>query len=121
MGTMAPRPTVSLRFSNPVLRERVRLLAAHIGVSQNEFLERAAEHEVVACGALLSRELEALAAQVGEMSAATRREQVEASKADFAAGEALPEPLRPRQIYREPTSAASTSSSIGAVAAFGRA
>jgi hypothetical protein len=118
---MASRPTVSLRFTNPGLRERVRVLAAQRGISQNEFLERAAEHEVVVQGGLLSGELEALAGQLGEMSAATLSDRVEASKANFVAGEALPDPLRPRQIRREPPPAVRTSSRIGAVAAFGGA
>ena len=116
---MAPRPTASLRFRNPVLRERVRELAALIGVSQNEFLEQAADNEVVVRGALLTAELEALAAYVGETAAATLREQVHVSKEDFAAGEALTEPLRARQIRRGPMSSVPGSSAIGAVAAFG--
>jgi hypothetical protein len=112
---------VSLRFRDAGLRERVRELAGHLGVSQNEFLLLAAEHEVVVRGALVAEELEALASRLAEMSAATRREQAEASKAAFAVAEARPEPLRARQIRRQPEAASAGSSGIGAVAAFGRA
>jgi hypothetical protein len=117
---MTSRPTVSLRFSNPVLRERVRAVAEQCGVSQNEFLERAAEHEVVARGGLLSGELDALAGRLAQMSAATLSERVEASKVDFAAGEALPDPLRPRRVLTEASPVVSTRTPIGAVAAFSR-
>lgn len=117
---MAPRPTFSLRFTNPDLRKRVRMLAEQCGISQNEFLERAAEHEVIARSGLLSSELEALASRLGQMSASTLRERVEASKADFVAGEALPDPLRPRLVHLA-QAPAERSSLIGAVAAFGHA
>lgn len=112
------RPAFSLRL-DPALRDRVRVVAQRAGISQNEFLERAAEHEVVARGALLAEELEAAASHLRTVSAPAAAEQVEASITAFVEAESGPDPIRPRQITREPVQVAAPSM-VGAVAAFQR-
>jgi hypothetical protein len=112
------RTTFPLRFTRERVREAVRRIAEREGISQNELLEQAAEHEVVARGALLADELEASAAQLRKTAARAMRQVVEASLAEFVEAEAYPEPLRPHKVkgLGPPTS----SSGIGAVAAFQR-
>ncbi len=109
--------TFPLRFRQPHIRELVRVVAEREGISQNELLEQAAEHEVVARGALLAEELLASATRLGTMSAAAYQSLVESSLEEFARGESLPDPLRSRLITRHPD----TDGGFGAVAAFGRA
>lgn len=112
-----PRPTFPLRFSEPRLRELVRVVAEREGISQNELLEQAAEHEVVARGALLADELEASAATLRALTAPAAAALIEASVTSFVEGEALPEPMRPRKIQRR---GEQTGTRIGAAAAFDR-
>lgn len=112
------RPTFPLRFTHDRLRELVRIVAEREGISQNALLEQAAEHEVVARGALLADELEATAALLRSVTSPVAAELVDASIAGFVEGEALPDPLRPRRIEREARSARPFTSKIGAVAAF---
>src|SRR5207302_1164562 len=52
-------PTFPLRFRSEQIRALVREVAKCEGISQNELLEQAAEHEVIARGALLAQDLEA--------------------------------------------------------------
>lgn len=113
------RPTFPLRFSQPRLRELVRVVADREGISQNELLEQAAEHEIVARGALLAEELEAVASDLRAMTALVAAEVVEASVSAFIEGERLSEPMRPHMINRQ-IRERSTRSRIGAVAAFER-
>jgi hypothetical protein len=112
------RPTCPLRFTHDRVRELVRLVAEREGISQNELLEQAAEHEVIARGGLLADELEASAAWLRAASAPTIAETIEESIGAFVEAEALPEPLRPRQIARSSPAPAGRSLGIGAVAAF---
>ena len=112
--------TFPLRFRHERVRELVRLVAEREGISQNELLEQAAEHEVVARGALLVEELEASAARLRTLTAAAYKSLVESSLDDFAGGESLPDPLRPRRITRQPDSGRA-GSGYGAIAAFERA
>lgn len=113
------RPTFPLRFTHDRLRELVRVVAEREGISQNELLEQAAEHEVVARGALLADDLEASAAQLRAATGPMAAERIESSIAAFVEGEARPDPVRPRRIIRgaHPAEAAAPST-IGAVAAF---
>ena len=115
-GDMASS-TFPLRFRQQHIRELVRVIAEKEGISQNELLEQAAEHEVVARGALLAEELVASASRLGAMTAAAYQSLVESSLEEFARGESLPDPLRPRLVTRHPD----TEGGFGAVAAFGRA
>lgn len=119
LGLMA-RPTFPLRFSHEGLRELVRVVAERAGISQNELLEQAAEHEVVARGALLANELEALAAHLRAATNSLVVEDQLASIASFIESEALPDPVRGHRIAREPHPATPGSARIGAVAAFER-
>jgi hypothetical protein len=111
----------------------IRDLAAREGVSQNELLEQAAEHEVIARGALLADDLESAAAQLRRISAQTYAALVEASVVSAAANEGVLDPLRARKTsrvadltgfaaQRTPSNFDSTNSipttEIGAVAAF---
>jgi hypothetical protein len=112
------RSTFPLRFTRERVREAVRLLAEREGISQNELLEQAAEHEVVARGALLADELEASADHLRKTTTRAMRQVVEASLEEFVEAEAYPEPLRPYKV--EGLSSPTLSSGIGAVAAFHR-
>jgi hypothetical protein len=112
--------TFPLRFRQERVRELVRLVAEREGISQNELLEQAAEHEVVARGALLVEELEASAARLSAITAKAYRSLVESSLDDFANREGLPDPLRPRQITRHP-GRITVGAGYGAVAAFEQA
>ena len=113
-----PRSTFPLRFRKDRVRELVRVVAEREGISQNELLEQAAEHEVLARGALLADELEASAARLRAVTATAHDELVERSISEFVVAEGLPEPLRARQISRRPQGM--VTSTIGAVAAFRR-
>lgn len=112
------RTVFPLRFRNESIRELVRVVAEREGISQNELLEQAAEHEVVARGALLADELEATAARL--RSTTTLAVMVEASIEEFVAGEALAEPLRPRLIERPRVVRSTAPAALGAAAAFDR-
>ncbi len=113
------QPTFPLRFYREGLREMVRVVAERSGISQNEFLEQAAEHEVVARGALLADELEALAVHL-RTATTWGFEARKASLAAFVEAEALPDPIKGRRISRKPAEVEQGSSKIGAVAAFER-
>lgn len=112
------RPTFPLRLRDERLRELVRIVAEREGMSQNELLEQAAEHEVLARGALLADELEASAARLRTVRAKAMTTLVEASVTEFVEAEGRADPLRPRRIERPDESA--SASAIGAVAAFRR-
>lgn len=114
---MTTRPTFPLRFTHEGVREAVRRVAEREGISQNELLEQAAEHEVVARGALLADELEASAAQLRAMTSRSVAGLIEDSLASFVEGEAHPDPLRPHKLE---VSTVRESSYLGAAAAFNR-
>ncbi len=111
--------TFPLRFRQERIRELVRVVAEREGISQNELLEQAAEHEVVARGALLAEELEASAARLSALTSAAYSSLLEAGLADFAQGESRPDPLCARQITGHPETT-SMEAGYGAVAAFER-
>lgn len=121
---MAPRPTFSLRFTHAGLRDMVRAVADRDGISQNELLEQAAEHEVVIRGALMADELEVAAAHLRALTAPAAAEMVAQSLVRFVQGEAHPEPLRPHKVTRPasftPGATDARAKPLGAVAAFGR-
>lgn len=112
------RPTFPLRLRDDRLRELVRVVAEREGISQNELLEQAAEHEVLARGALLADELETSAARLRTLRSKAMTTLVDASVQAFVEAEARPDPLRPRRIERPDESA--SAGSIGAVAALRR-
>lgn len=95
-------PVFSLRIRQERLRTLIREVAAREHISQNELLEQAAEHEVIARGALITEDLTAAAAHLASLTEAAYRELVAASITDFAAGEATGEPIQARRIDRQP-------------------
>jgi hypothetical protein len=116
--------TFPLRIRDPHVRQLIRDVAERDGISQNELLEQAAEHELIARGALIAEELETIAARLRGATLTVSMALVEASVADFIAGEALGEPLKARKVLiptqRRRAGSASVASNIGAVAAFSR-
>lgn len=92
---MSPTPAAfPLRFHNSRLRQLVRDVAESEGVSQNELIEQAVEHEVVLRGAMHADDLAAAAVRLAEMSESVRRNAIERSIEEFGAGEGLREPLQ---------------------------
>jgi hypothetical protein len=93
---MAPRTVFPLRWRNERLRALTAEVASRLGISQNELIEQAIEHEVVARGAMLSEDLRAAADRLGELT----QEQYELMQArgleSFVAGEGQLEPLQAR-------------------------
>ena len=97
---MAPRAVFPLRWRNEKLRTLTAEVAARLGISQNELIEQAIEHEVVARGAMLSEDLRSAADRLAELS----QEQYERIQArgleSFVAGEGLFEPVQARLAPR---------------------
>jgi predicted transcriptional regulator len=97
---MASRAVFSLRWRNERLRALTAEVASRLGISQNELIEQAIEHEVVARGAMLSDDLRAAADRLAELT----REQYERIQArsleHFIAGEGLSEPVQARTTQR---------------------
>ena len=93
---MAPRAVFPLRWRNEKLRTLTAEVAARLGISQNELIVQAIEHEVVARGAMLSEDLRAAADRLAELT----QEQYERVQArgleSFIAGEGQLEPLQAR-------------------------
>lgn len=116
MGTVAV-PVFSLRIRQERLRALIREVAAQEHISQNELLEQAAEHEVIARGALIAEDLTAAATHLSALTETAYRDLVATSITDFAAGEALGEPIQARRISRHPEPATDPQQLV-AVAAF---
>ena len=95
---MASRAVFPLRWRNERLRALTAEVASRLGISQNELIEQAIEHEVVARGAMLSEDLRAAADRLAELT----QEQYELMQArgleSFVAGEGLSEPLQTRSM-----------------------
>jgi hypothetical protein len=95
---MASRTVFPLRWRNERLRALTAEVASRLGISQNELIEQAIEHEVVARGGMLSEDLRAAADRLAELT----QEQYERMQARglerFVAGEGLSEPLQTRSM-----------------------
>jgi hypothetical protein len=95
---MASRAVFPLRWRNERLRALTAEVAARLGISQNELIEQAIEHEVVARGAMLSDDLRAAADRLAELT----HEQLEHIQArgfeSYIAGEGQREPLQAQLI-----------------------
>ena len=93
---MASRAVFPLRWRNERLRALTAEVASRLGISQNELIEQAIEHEVVARGAMLSEDLRAAADRL----AALTHEQYERIQArgleSYIAGEGLLDPVQAR-------------------------
>ena len=93
---MASRAVFPLRWRNERLRALTAEVAARLGISQNELIEQAIEHEVVARGAMLSEDLRAAADRLADLTH-EQYERIQARGLErFVAGEALSEPLQTR-------------------------
>lgn len=108
-----------LRFRQERIRALVREVAAREGISQNELLEQAAEHEVIARGALLADDLAASLEALRAMTSSARADVLQRTIADFADGEAMVDPLRARRIS-PPGEVRVPAAAIGAIDAFRR-
>jgi hypothetical protein len=97
---MASRTVFPLRWRNERLRALTAEVASRLGISQNELIEQAIEHEVVARGAMLSEDLRAAADRLAGLT----QEQYERIQArgveSFIAGEGLSEPVQSRLTPR---------------------
>src|SRR6188472_1058008 len=97
---MASRAVFPLRWRNERLRALTAEVAARLGISQNELIEQAIEHEVVARGAMLSEDLRAAADRLAELT----REQYERMQArgfeSYVAGEGLFDPIHDQPAQR---------------------
>jgi hypothetical protein len=95
---MGPRAVFPLRWRNEKLRILTAEVAARLGISQNELIEQAIEHEVVARGAMLSEDLRAAADRLAELTD-EQYERIQARSVDrFVVGEGQLEPLQARPI-----------------------
>lgn len=92
------RSTFPLRFREQRLRALVREVAAREGISQNELVEQAVEHEVVARGAMLAADLAEAAERLQRATDAQLADLVARSIEAFAAGEQQHDPLRAFQL-----------------------
>jgi hypothetical protein len=95
---MGSRAVFPLRWRNERLRTLTAEVASRLGISQNELIEQAIEHEVVARGGMLSEDLRAAADRLAELT----QEQYERMQARglerFVAGEGLSEPIQTRSM-----------------------
>jgi hypothetical protein len=97
---MASRAVFPLRWRNERLRALTAEVAARLGISQNELIEQAIEHEVVARGAMLSNDLRAAADRLAELTQ-EQYERIQARSLEhFVAGEGLFEPVQARPTQR---------------------
>ena len=93
---MASRAVFPLRWRNEKLRALTAEVASRLGISQNELIEQAIEHEVVARGAMLSEDLRAAADRLAELTQ-EQYERIQARGLErFVAGEGEAEPLQTR-------------------------
>jgi len=96
---MASRAVFPLRWRNERLRTLTAEVASRLGISQNELIEQAIEHEVVARGAMLSEDLRAAADRLAELT----QEQYERIQArgleSYVAGEGLLDPVQARATH----------------------
>ena len=97
---MASRTVFPLRWRNERLRALTAEVASRLGISQNELIEQAVEHEVVARGAMLSEDLRAAADRLAGLTQ-EQYERIQARGVDsFIAGEGLSEPVQSRLTPR---------------------
>ena len=95
---MASRAVFPLRWRNERLRALTAEVASRLGISQNELIEQAIEHEVVARGGMLSEDLRAAADRLAELTQ-EQYERIQARGLErFVAGEGLSEPLQTRSM-----------------------
>ena len=91
-----PTPAFPLRIHDERLRQLTRDVAGRLGLSQNEFIERAVEREVIVQGAMLRDDLRAAADRLATLTAEQYQRIVDRSAEQFVDGEAARDPLQPR-------------------------
>ena len=97
---MASRAVFPLRWRNERLRTLTAEVASRLGISQNELIEQAIEHEVVARGAMLSEDLRVAADRLAELTA-EQYEHIQARGLEsYIAGEGLFDPVQARPAQR---------------------
>lgn len=111
-----------LRFHDEYLRNLVRELADRLSISQNEFIERAVEHEVVFRGALIADELASAAERLREVTTSQYRAIVARSHAEFGQSEAGADPIEAHALHQARSGGrvvlARTDDPLGVLAAF---
>jgi len=104
MGSTAQaRAAFPLRLRSERRRALLREVAEREHLSQNELIEQAIEHELVARGAMLADDLATSARRLAALTAPERSELIERSVADAGRSEHLADPIRVRG-FRVPTS-----------------
>lgn len=93
-------PVFPLRLRDQRLRELVREVAAGLGISQNELIERATEHEVVARGAMLSEDLRLAADRMAQLTEDGYQQILDRGVDRVATGEAQRDQVSGRRITR---------------------
>ena len=119
---MSSPSTFSLRLRSPRLRALMQEIAQRESISQNELIEQALEHELVARGAMWAEDLRAAADRLTALTDAQHESLLELSLVEFAQGEGRREPLRAHQIARQPVvparPTAPSGDRLGVIAAF---
>jgi hypothetical protein len=99
---MPSRAVFPLRWRNERLRALTAEVASRLGISQNELIVQAIEHEVVAKGGMLSEDLRAAADRLAELTQ-EQQERIQARGFEhYVAGEGLVEPLQAELIQPVP-------------------
>ena len=99
---MASRAVFPLRWRNERLRTLTAEVASRLGISQNELIEQAIEHEVVARGGMLSDDLRAAADRLAELTQ-EQQERIQARGFEhYVTGEGQREPLQAQLIQAVP-------------------
>ena len=93
---MAPRAVFPLRWRNERLRTLTVEVASRLGISQNELIVQAIEHEVVVRGAMLSEDLRTAADRLSELTQAEYELMQARGLESFVVGEGQLEPLQTR-------------------------
>ena len=106
-------PDCQVHRAGTLLRE----VAAREGVSQNELVEQAIEHELVLRGELLAKNLAAAADRLAKLSQREMAAVTETAAAAFATSEAGADPVQARRFV-PPAVAEDRPDQVGAVAAF---
>ena len=112
---MARSSTFSLRLRSPRLRALMQEIAQRESISQNELIEQALEHELVARGAMWAEDLRAAADRLTALTDAQHESLLKRSLVEFAGGEGRRDPLRVRRITREPASVGAPAASVVSV------
>jgi hypothetical protein len=97
---MASRAVFPLRWRNERLRALTAEVASRLGISQNELIEQAIEHEVVARGAMLSEDLRAAADRLAQLTGEQYERMQARGVESYVAGEGLFDPIQDRPAQR---------------------